>query len=85
MLGRARRQKHRKRRRARTAATEECVTWSLRLPKSIHAALKQLAKEQGRSATKQVEMLIRAAIPTEPKPATSDSRANIESGLPRDH
>jgi hypothetical protein len=84
MLGRPRRKKLRKRLSNNTPDAEPCVTWSLRLPKSIHAALKQLAKEQGRSATKQVEMLIRAAITTAPKPAAPDSRANVESGPPRD-
>lgn len=45
------------------AAKEKIVTWSLRLPKSVHAQLKAMAKAQGRSANKQVEMLIREASP----------------------
>jgi predicted HicB family RNase H-like nuclease len=47
------------------AAKEKMVTWSLRLPNSVHAQLKAMAKAQGRSANKQVEMLIRDASPSQ--------------------
>jgi hypothetical protein len=70
LIGRARRKRARgaatvsslKRAPAKTAGGERYVTWSLRLPFSLHYELKQLAKDQGRSANKQVEMLIRRAL-----------------------
>jgi hypothetical protein len=58
---------------ARNTAKEPHVTWSLRLPISLHFEFKRLAKEQGRSANKQIEMLIRKAIADEPKPAMSEA------------
>lgn len=59
---------------------EQRVTLSLRLPESIHAALKDMAEKEGRSATKQVEMLIRRAIahPQEPAEGEQPSCARQE-------
>ena len=41
---------------------EDVKTWSLRLPKSLHASLKKLAKKEGRTMNKQVEKLIKDAV-----------------------
>jgi hypothetical protein len=88
MIGRARRKgargaaKASSSRRAKAEQTdkEPYVTWSLRLPISIHFALKRLAQEQGRSATKQVEMLLRKATADEPKQAMFDDPASSKTG-----
>jgi hypothetical protein len=71
-------------RRAKAERTdkEPYVTWSLRLPISIHVALKRLAQEQGRTATKQVEMLVRKAIADETKQAMFDEPASPKTGRP---
>ncbi len=45
----------------KAVAKETSVVWSIRLPKSVDMALKRMARENGRSANKQVEMLIRKA------------------------
>ena len=80
LIGRARRKKARgaatvsssRRARAKTRNGERYVTWSLRLPFSLHYELKRLAKDQGRSANKQVEMLIRRAVADRLKQATAE-------------
>jgi hypothetical protein len=90
LIGRARRKGARRAakasssRRAKAERTdkEPYVTWSLRLPISIHVALKRLAQEQGRSTTKQVEMLVRKAIADEPKRAMFDEPSSPRTGRP---
>ena len=90
MIGRARRKGARgaartlssRRPKAGQTDRESYVTWSLRLPVSINVALKRLAQEQGRSATKQVEMLVRKAIADEPKQAMFDGPASPKTGQP---
>jgi hypothetical protein len=90
MIGRARRKGARgaakaslsRRAKAERTDKEPYVTWSLRLPISIHVALKRLAQEQGRSTTKQVEMLVRKAIADEPKHAMFDEPASPKTGRP---
>jgi|SRR5271166_7052631 len=62
---------------------EPLVPLTIRLPKSVHTALRRMAKADGRSATKQVEMLIRReANERLPKPAIPTSAANSDSTRP---
>jgi hypothetical protein len=90
MIGRARRKGARgaartlssRRPKAQRTDKEPYVTWSLRLPVSVHVALKRLAVEQGRSATKQVEMLLRKAIADQPNQAMFDGPASPKTGRP---
>lgn len=49
---------------------------TIRLPKSVRVALRRMAKANGRSATKQVEMLIRQADERLQKPTIPTSAAN---------
>ena len=55
---------------------------TIRLPRSAYLALKRMAKAHLRSATKQVEMLIREADERLPKPAIPTSAANSDSTRP---
>jgi predicted HicB family RNase H-like nuclease len=52
-----------------TEEKEPSVTFSLRLPKTLHLALKKMAKDGKRSLNKQVEWLIETATSKSPDSA----------------
>jgi hypothetical protein len=67
-------------RRAPPAADQQepLATWSLRLPVSVHVEFKRWAREQGRSANRQVEMLIRNALADRLRQTIADDPAGVD-------
>ena len=58
----------------KTEVRELPVTWSLRLPKHLHVALKKMAKDGKRSLNKQVEWLVECAISQSPDAAVKSTQ-----------